>query len=75
MAAGRQLNETTKDWLERLISIGASDAQINGVTAILQQESKGIFPKVNSKFFDNHYFYFLAPVPVGKYLAWNSCMP
>jgi len=51
MAAGRQLNETTKDWLERLISIGASDAQINGVTAILQQESKGIFPKVNSKFF------------------------
>ena len=37
--AGRQFNESTIAWLERLITSGASEAQIFGVTAILQRES------------------------------------
>jgi hypothetical protein len=36
--AGRNLGETTVAWLERLISSGASDAQINGVSNILAAE-------------------------------------
>jgi hypothetical protein len=36
--AGRRPNESTRDWLERLIGEGATDAQINGVRAILESE-------------------------------------
>ena len=36
--AGRRPNESTRDWLERLIGDGATDAQINGVRAILENE-------------------------------------
>ena len=41
--AGRNLGETTIAWLERLISSGASDAQINGVSNILASERPGKF--------------------------------
>eukprot|EP00595_Chromulina_sp_UTEXLB2642_P000216 CAMPEP_0196761144 /NCGR_PEP_ID=MMETSP1095-20130614/281_1 /TAXON_ID=96789 ORGANISM="Chromulina nebulosa, Strain UTEXLB2642" /NCGR_SAMPLE_ID=MMETSP1095 /ASSEMBLY_ACC=CAM_ASM_000446 /LENGTH=194 /DNA_ID=CAMNT_0042110297 /DNA_START=39 /DNA_END=623 /DNA_ORIENTATION=- len=37
--AGRNDGETTKEWLERLISSGASDARILAVTEILKNES------------------------------------
>ena len=37
--AARQFNESTIAWLERLITNGASEAQILGVTAILQREA------------------------------------
>ena len=41
--AARNLGETTVAWLERLISSGASDAQINGVSNILAAERAGKF--------------------------------
>ena len=41
--AGRNLGETTVAWLERLISSGASDSQINGVRDILAAERPGKF--------------------------------
>mmetsp|Transcript_18922 Transcript_18922/g.17161 ORF Transcript_18922/g.17161 Transcript_18922/m.17161 type:complete len:128 (+) Transcript_18922:45-428(+) len=37
--AGRNDGETTKEWLERLISSGASDAHILAVTEILKHEN------------------------------------
>jgi hypothetical protein len=36
--AGRIGNETTQAWLERLLADGATDAQINAVTKILEKE-------------------------------------
>ena len=39
--AGRQLNESTQAWLERLISSNAPEAIIGAVTAILQREPVG----------------------------------
>jgi hypothetical protein len=42
--AGRNVNETTQEWLERLLAIDASEAQINAVTAILQRENSSSVP-------------------------------
>jgi hypothetical protein len=36
--AGRLSGESTQDWLERIIGLGATDAQINGVREILARE-------------------------------------
>ena len=48
--AGRNLGETTVAWLERLISSGASDAQINGVSNILVAERPQPTGKFHSLF-------------------------
>jgi hypothetical protein len=37
---GRLPNETTKHWLERLVSNGASQAQINAVALIYERETR-----------------------------------
>ena len=56
---GRQLNESTQAWLERLISINAPDVIIGAVTAILQREPVGSISisKYNTTFVFNNYYY------------------
>ena len=55
--AGRQLNESTQAWLERLIAIDASETIIDGVTAIFQRETVGSISKYIQGF--NKLFYVL----------------
>jgi hypothetical protein len=38
--SGRNPSESTKDWLERLVGSGATDAQLNAVRSILESENR-----------------------------------